>query len=70
MGHFLRLSPRRNRKLEVGAIMAKCGQKTEVYSRCCGYYRPVQNWNAGKKSEFKDRLTFDMQKAKSEVKEV
>ncbi len=27
----------------------------EVYSRIVGYYRPVQNWNDGKKEEFKDR---------------
>ena len=25
-----------------------CGNKTEVYSRITGYYRPVQNWNDGK----------------------
>ncbi len=24
-----------------------CGEATEVYSRITGYYRPVQNWNAG-----------------------
>ncbi len=27
----------------------------EVYSRIVGYYRPVQNWNDGKKEEFRDR---------------
>ncbi len=27
----------------------------EVYSRVVGYYRPVNNWNDGKKEEFKDR---------------
>lgn len=36
----------------------KCGEKTEVYSRVTGYYRPVGNWNKGKKEEFKDRKTF------------
>lgn len=30
----------------------------EVYSRIVGYLRPVQNWNAGKQEEFKDRKTF------------
>ncbi|MBQ2083655.1 MAG: ribonucleoside triphosphate reductase [Firmicutes bacterium] len=35
-----------------------CGQKTEVYSRITGYYRPVQNWNDGKTQEFKDRKTY------------
>ena len=38
--------------------MAKCGAKTEVYSRVCGYFRPVANWNKGKKEEFKDRKTY------------
>ncbi len=33
----------------------------EVYSRIVGYLRPVQNWNAGKKEEFKDRKTFVVQ---------
>ena len=36
----------------------KCGAKCEVYSRCCGYYRPVTNWNKGKQEEFKDREKF------------
>ncbi len=27
----------------------------EIYSRVVGYYRPVQNWNIGKKQEFKER---------------
>ena len=35
-----------------------CGEKTEVYSRITGYYRPVQNWNDGKAQEFKDRKTY------------
>lgn len=36
----------------------KCGQKTEVYSRVVGYFRPLAQWNAGKQSEFRDRKTF------------
>ena len=35
-----------------------CGEKTEVYSRITGYYRPVQNWNAGKTQEFKERKEY------------
>ncbi len=38
--------------------MKRCGKKTEVYSRVVGYFRPVQNWNAGKKEEFKQRLVY------------
>jgi len=32
--------------------MAKCEEKCEVYSRVCGYFRPVAAWNLGKKEEF------------------
>jgi len=35
-----------------------CGEKTEIYSRITGYYRPVQNWNDGKVQEFEDRQTY------------
>ena len=37
-----------------------CGNKTEVYSRITGYYRPVQNWNDGKLEEFKMRKVYDI----------
>jgi len=36
----------------------KCGQETEVYSRIVGYYRPVKNWNDGKRAEYGDRKEF------------
>lgn len=36
----------------------RCSEETEVYSRIVGYYRPVQNWNPGKKSEFNHRKLF------------
>ena len=35
-----------------------CGEKTEVYSRITGYYRPVQNWNDGKTQEYKHRVVY------------
>ena len=38
-----------------------CGEKTEVYSRITGYYRPVQNWNDGKAEEFKERKEYDIE---------
>lgn len=44
----------------------QCHSKTEVYSRIVGYYRPVQNWNPGKKEEFFQRATYD--KAVEQVK--
>ena len=31
---------------------------TEIYSRVVGYFRPVSQWNKGKKEEFKKRKTF------------
>ena len=49
-----------------------CGEKTEVYSRITGYYRPVQNWNDGKTEEFKNRKTYNVETSvlnKEEVKE-
>lgn len=33
-------------------------QPCEVYSRIVGYLRPVQQWNEGKKEEFKERKKF------------
>lgn len=36
-----------------------CQKPTEVYSRIVGYLRPVSQWNAGKKAEFKMRTSFD-----------
>ena len=41
-----------------------CHQKTEVYSRITGYYRPVQNWNDGKTQEWHDRKTYDYKNSK------
>ena len=38
----------------------ECGEKTEVYRRITGYYRPVQNWNNGKAQEFKDRKVYNI----------
>ncbi|HOM78339.1 MAG TPA: anaerobic ribonucleoside-triphosphate reductase [bacterium] len=35
-------------------------QRTEVYSRIVGYIRPIQQWNIGKKSEWKDRKFFKL----------
>ena len=40
----------------------KCNEKCEVYSRVCGYFRPVSNWNHGKREEFKDRKEFKVGK--------
>ena len=44
-------------------VCPHCGEKTEVYSRITGYYRPVQNWNDGKVQEFKDRRLYDIDRS-------
>jgi len=31
---------------------------TEVYSRVVGYFRPVNQWNNGKKEEFSERKEY------------
>ncbi len=41
-----------------------CGEKTEVYSRITGYYRPVQNWNDGKSQEYKERKVYNIATSK------
>jgi anaerobic ribonucleoside-triphosphate reductase len=37
-------------------------QPCEVYSRVVGYLRPLQQWNLGKKQEFKERKEFKVSK--------
>ena len=39
-----------------------CESDCEVYSRIVGYYRPVKNWNKGKKSEFSIRKNLNYHK--------
>ncbi len=41
---------------------------TEIYTRCVGYFRPVNQFNAGKKEEFKERLPYSMVKALNYIK--
>ncbi len=35
-----------------------CGARTEIFSRVVGYLRPIQQWNPGKRAEFRDRKGF------------
>ena len=35
-----------------------CTAHVEVYSRPCGYLRPVSCWNFGKQTEFEDRTEY------------
>jgi len=44
-------------------ICPHCGNKTEVYSRITGYYRPIQNWNDGKTEEYNNRKEYVIEKS-------
>ena len=37
---------------------ATCGSETEVWSRVVGFLRPVGDWNAGKRQEYKERVKY------------
>jgi ribonucleoside-triphosphate reductase len=37
----------------------ECGAECEVWSRSVGYLRPVDQWNMGKREEFRDRQSYD-----------
>jgi ribonucleoside-triphosphate reductase len=39
-------------------INSKVRQPCEVYSRVCGYMRPVSNFNDAKQAEWKERKMF------------
>ena len=39
-------------------VCATCGQACEVWSRIVGYFRPVKEWNIGKKSEYAEREEY------------
>jgi len=41
-------------------ICPHCKGETEVWSRVTGYLRPITNFNAGKKEEFRERVMFDI----------
>ncbi len=45
----------------------KCGRECEVYSRVVGYIRPVKQWNEGKRTEFSNRKTYNVNKRTQEV---
>ena len=46
--------------MEADGAKKRCNARTEIFSRIVGFYRPVQVWNPGKKSEFKDRGSFEV----------
>ncbi len=44
-------------------VCPTCGEETEVYARVVGYMRPVNQWNKGKRTEFKHRSRLSVDKA-------
>ena len=42
-------------------------QPCEIWTRVMGYFRPVANFNKGKKSEFKERVYFSQKKAAEHI---
>ena len=40
----------------------------EVYSRVTGFFRPVQDWNKGKKAEYKNRKLYSLNKKETKDK--
>ncbi|HBC88050.1 MAG TPA: hypothetical protein DCZ94_13960 [Lentisphaeria bacterium] len=59
-----------NKRESKTKMATKCGMKTEIFSRVCGYHRPVKNWNKGKQEEFKDRKAFSTELRKKEKEKV
>lgn len=48
--------------------MGKCNSVCEVFSRVCGYFRPVTNWNKGKQEEFKERKNYEVKNVRKNDK--
>ena len=42
-------------------------QECEIWTRVMGYYRPVSEFNIGKKSEHSERLFFEENKALNSI---
>ena len=46
---------------DAGAALVK-RIPVECYSRVCGYWAPVRNWNKGKRQEFAERVEYEVPK--------
>ena len=54
---------------QTGEVIFKNGDKrtvTEVIERCMGYFRPIDQWNIGKREEHKERKYFSIEKSLDE----
>ncbi len=43
--------------------MKKFKIRTEIYSRVAGYFRPLNQWNYGKKEEFIERRVYSIKES-------
>jgi hypothetical protein len=67
-GERMKEDENHNLILEDGTIIPeKERKKCEVYSRVVGYLRPVSQYNAGKKSEFRDRKVFKKERNEAQT---
>ncbi|MEK7129028.1 MAG: ribonucleoside triphosphate reductase [Patescibacteria group bacterium] len=46
----------------------QCGTECEVWSRIVGYFRPVVEWNRGKKSEYAERVEYMVEPGENSLK--
>jgi ribonucleoside-triphosphate reductase len=46
-----------------------CKETMLVYSRVVGYYSPLDQWNKGKKEEYKMRKTFNLNEMSEAIEE-
>jgi ribonucleoside-triphosphate reductase len=53
-----RYCPEHGYEKNVTDVCSKCGKKVQMYQRITGYLRCVDNFNIGKKQEFKERRQF------------
>ncbi len=44
-------------------------QRTEIFDRVVGYYRPITEWNIGKQQEFRDRIRYGEGEMLYEIRE-
>jgi anaerobic ribonucleoside-triphosphate reductase len=42
----------------------------EIYSRVVGYFRPVSQWNPGKREEFSERRPYRLPEAGEAVRDI
>ena len=49
--------------------MSEKSCNVEVFARVTGFFRPVQSWNKGKASEFKERKKYDIAEAQARIAE-